>query len=52
MIVRLEEQEIQALAGLIDLALKSAGLQVAKSAVHLIAKLEAAEPEPDGDDPE
>ena len=42
--VELTNDELNALAGMLDLAVKSGGLQVAKKAVHLLAKLEAAQP--------
>ena len=48
----LTEQEIQALAGLLDAGVKAVGLRAVKDAATLLAKLEAAtqETETDGDD--
>lgn len=39
------EEEIQVLAGLLDIALKAAGVQALKPVHHFITKLEAAEPD-------
>lgn len=38
----LDQNELQALAGLLDAAVKATGIQGAKAAVPLFAKLEAA----------
>ena len=38
----LNQQELQALAGLLDLGVKSAGLSAVKTAASLLEKLEAA----------
>ena len=38
----LDQNELQALAGLLDAAVKATGIQGAKAAVPLYAKLEAA----------
>ena len=40
--LKLTEQELGALSGLMDLGVKAGGLQVATAAAHLLAKLEAA----------
>lgn len=42
--VELTKDELNAMAQMLDLAVKAGGLNVAKSAVHLLAKLEAAVP--------
>ena len=47
-ILQLTDEEIQVLAGLLDIAVKSAGIAVAKNAVHLLNKLELAEEVEDG----
>lgn len=47
----LTEQEIQALAGLLDAGVKAVGLRAVKDAASLLEKLEAATQENDnGDD--
>jgi len=38
----LSQDEVQALAGLLDVAVKATGIQGAKAAVPIFAKLEAA----------
>lgn len=40
--IELTEQELQALAGLMDMGCKAGGLSVVKPAAALLAKLEAA----------
>jgi hypothetical protein len=40
--IKLTEQELGALTGLMDLGVKAGGLQVAGSAAHLLQKMEAA----------
>jgi hypothetical protein len=40
--LKLTEQELGTLSGLMDLGVKAGGLQVATAAAHLLAKLEAA----------
>ncbi len=40
--IELNQQELQALAGLIDLGVKSAGLSAVKTAASLLEKLEQA----------
>lgn len=42
MIIELNENEAQALTGLIDIAIKSGGLQVAEAGVALAIKIAAA----------
>lgn len=40
--IQLTEQELQALAGLLDAAVKSLGLRAVRDAASLLAKLETA----------
>ena len=40
--ISFNQQELQALAGLLDLGVKSAGLSAVKTAASLLEKLEAA----------
>jgi hypothetical protein len=40
--LKLDQNELQALAGLLDLGVKSAGLSAVKTAASLLEKLEAA----------
>ena len=40
--LKLTEQELGALSGLMDMGVKAGGLQVAATAAHLLVKLEAA----------
>jgi hypothetical protein len=40
--LKLTEQELGALSGLMDLGVKAGGLQVATTAAHLLQKMEAA----------
>lgn len=46
--IQLTEQELQALAGLLDAAVKSLGLRAVRDAASLLAKLETAT-DPDQD---
>lgn len=43
---RFTEEQIQTLAGLLDVAVKATGLQGAKAVMPILAILEAVEPDP------
>lgn len=50
--ITLNNEELQALAGLLDAAVKATGIQGAKAAVPLYAKLEAAVAEANKSEPQ